>query len=68
MTLDQYNEAVKGIFSELQRIAEQTATQALACAAHPANPAFVAIMKRQWELIQKMTQLNVEMLLGINKP
>jgi glucokinase len=66
MTLDQYNEAVKQIFAEQQTIATETIQQALAGAA-PMNPRFIALMNRQWELIQRMMKLNGEMLLGIGK-
>jgi glucokinase len=65
MTLDQYNEAVKQIFVEQQTIAAETIQQALAGAANPMNPQFIALMNRQWVLIQRMMKLNGEMLLGI---
>src|SRR5207244_10498619 len=67
MTLDQYNEVVKQIFAEQQTIATETIQQALAGAANPMNPQFIALMNRQWELIQRMMKLNGEMLLGIGK-
>ena len=67
MRQDQYNEAVKQIFAEQQTIATETIQQALAGAANPMNPRFIALMNRQWELIQRMMKLNGEMLLGIGK-
>ena len=67
MTLNQYNEAVKQIFTEQQTIATETIQQALAGAANPMNPRFIGLMNRQWELIQRMMKLNGEMVLGIGR-
>ena len=67
MTLDQYNEAVKVIFADQQVIAAETAQHALKGSANPMNPQFIALMNRQWELIQRMMKLNSEMILGIGK-
>jgi hypothetical protein len=65
MTLDEYNEAVKGIFTDQQAIAAETAQLAMTGSAHPMNPRFIPLMNRQWELIQRMMKLNGEILLGI---
>lgn len=42
MTLDQYNEAIKGILAEQQKIAQSTAQLAMSGQANPTNPEFSA--------------------------
>jgi hypothetical protein len=68
MTFDQYNEAVKQIFTEQQSIAQLTGQLALSGAANPTNPQFGQLMARQWSLIQQMAKLNTDMMLGIMMP
>jgi hypothetical protein len=68
MTLDQYNDALKQIFSEQQSIAQLTAQLAMSGAANPTNPQFGQLMARQWSLIQQLAKLNTDMVLGIMAP
>lgn len=68
MTLDQYNDAVKQIFTEQQSIAQLTAQLAISGAANPTNPQFAQLMGRQWTLIQQLGKLNTDMMLGIMTP
>jgi hypothetical protein len=67
INLGEYNESVKAIFTEQQALAAETAQLAMAASAHPGNPQFVALMHRQWELIQRMMKLNTDMFLGIGR-
>jgi hypothetical protein len=68
MTLDQYNEAVKQIMAEQQAIAQSTAQLAMTGKATPASPEFGQLMTKQWGLIQQMTKLNTELMMGIMMP
>ena len=68
MTLDQYNEAVKQILAEQQKIAQSTAQLAMSGQANPTNPEFTRIMTSQWELVQQMAKLNTDLMLGIMTP
>lgn len=68
MTLDQYQQEMQALSAELQAIAKQTATLALAGAAHPGNPEFTGLLQRQWDLTQRFAKINTEMLLGFGRP
>ncbi len=68
MTLDQYNDAVKKIMAEQQAIAQTTAKLAMTGQAHPGSPDFAQLMTQQWGLIQQMTKLNTELMMGIMQP
>jgi hypothetical protein len=68
MTLDQYNEAVKQIIAEQQKIAQATAGLAMSGQAHPANPQFTQLMTSQWALVQQIAKLNTELMMGIMTP
>jgi hypothetical protein len=68
MTLDEYNEAVKQIFAEQQKIAQSVAQLAMSGQANPTNPQFAQIMTGQWTLVQKMAKLNTDLMLGIMTP
>ena len=68
MTLEQYNEAIKQIVSEQQKIAQSTAQLAMTGQANPTNPQFTQIMTSQWSLIQQMAKLNTALMLGSRKP
>lgn len=68
MTLDQYNEAVKQILAEQQKIAQSTAQLALSGQASPTNPEFTKIMSSQWALVQQMAKLNTDLMMGIMSP
>ena len=65
MTLDQYNEAIKGILAEQQKIAQSTAQLAMSGQANPTNPQFGQIMTKQWSLMQQMAKLNTDLMMGI---
>ena len=65
MTLDEYNEAVKQIFTEQQSLAQATAQLAMAGKANPTAPEFGQLLTRQWSLMQQMAKLNTDMMLGI---
>lgn len=68
MTLDEYNEAVKAILTEQQKIAQSTAQLAMSGQANPTNPEFTRIMTSQWSLMQQMAKLNADLMLGIMAP
>jgi hypothetical protein len=68
MTLDEYNEAIKQILAEQQKIAQSTATLAMSGQANPTNPQFAQIMAGQWALLQQMAKLNTDLMLGIMAP
>ena len=68
MTLDQYNEAVRQILAEQQKIAQSTAQLAMSGQANPTNPEFTNIMSSQWALVQQMAKLNTELMMGIMSP
>ena len=68
MTLDQYNDAIKQILAEQQKLAQSTAQLAMSGQATPANPEFTQIMSSQWSLIQQMAKLNTDLMLGIMAP
>jgi hypothetical protein len=68
MTLDEYNEAIKGILAEQQKIAQSTAQLAMSGKANPANADFTRIMSSQWALVQQMAKLNTDLMLGIMTP
>lgn len=65
MTLEQYNEAIKQIIADQQKIAQATAQLAMAGQAHPANPEFGRMLASQWELMQKIAKLNTELMMGV---
>ncbi len=68
MTLDQYNEAVKTIFAEQQRIAQETTQLAFTGRANPTSPEFMQLMTKQWHLIQEVAKLNTDMMMGVMTP
>ena len=68
MTLDQYNEAIKEILAEQQKIAQSTAKLAMSGQANPTSPEFTQIMSSQWSLMQQMAKLNTELMMGIMAP
>ena len=68
MTLDQYNEAIKGILAEQQKIAQSTAQLAMSGQANPTNPEFSRLMTSQWALVQQMAKLNTDLMLGVMTP
>lgn len=68
MTLDQYNEAIKKILAEQQKVAQSTAQLAMSGQANPTNPQFTQIMTTQWGLMQQMAKLNTDLMLGIMTP
>jgi hypothetical protein len=65
MTLEQYNDAIKQILAEQQKIAQTTATLAMSGKATPTNPEFSQIMMSQWALVQQMAKLNTDLMLGV---
>jgi hypothetical protein len=68
MTLDEYNEAVKQIMSEQQQIATATAQLAMSGKANPTESGFAQLMTQQWSLVQRITQLNMDLMMGIMAP
>jgi hypothetical protein len=68
MTLDEYNEAVKQIVAEQQKIAQATAQLAMSGQANPAHPEFARLMASQWALIQQIAKLNTDLMMGIMVP
>jgi hypothetical protein len=68
MTLEQYNEAIKQILGEQQKIAQSTAQLAMSGQANPGNAEFAQIMNSQWSLMQQMGKLNTDLMLGIMMP
>lgn len=68
MTLDEYNASVKQIMAEQQELAQSTGQLALSGQANPTNPQFGQIMTKQWALVQKMAQLNTDLLVGVLTP
>ncbi|MBL0422362.1 hypothetical protein JI739_18585 [Ramlibacter sp. AW1] len=68
MTLDEYNEAVRQILAEQQEIAQSTAQLAMSGKANPTSTEFTQLMTQQWSLVQRMTQLNMDLMLGIMAP
>jgi hypothetical protein len=68
MTLDQYNEAIKQIVAEQQKIAQSTAQLALSGQAHPGNPQFGQLLTSQWSLMQQIGKLNTDLMMGIMTP
>ena len=68
MTLEQYNDAIKEIVAEQQKIAQSTAQLAMAGQATPANPQFVQLMTSQWGLVQQIAKLNTELMMGVMAP
>jgi hypothetical protein len=68
MTLEQYNEAIKQIVAEQQKIAQATAQLAMSGQANPTNPQFTQLMTSQWALIQQIAKLNTELMMGIMSP
>jgi F0F1-type ATP synthase delta subunit len=68
MTLEQYNEAIKQIVSEQQKIAQSTAQLAMSGQATPTNPQFVQLMTSQWSLIQQIAKMNTDLMMGIMSP
>lgn len=65
MTLDQYNESIKAILAEQQRIAQTTAQLAMSGQANPTNPEFTNLMTSQWSLVQKIAKLNTDLMVGV---
>ena len=68
MTLDEYTEAAKAIFAEQQNITQSMSQLALSAKALPNNPEFVALVTRQWGLVQQIATLNTNLMLGIMAP
>ena len=68
MTLEEYNEAVKQIVAEQQKIAQATAQLALSGQANPTNPQFSQLMTSQWALVQQIAKLNTDLMMGIMSP
>ena len=68
MTLEQYNDAIKQIVSEQQKIAQATAQLAMSGQANPTNPQFVQLMTSQWSLIQQIAKMNTDLMMGIMSP
>ncbi|KQT13356.1 hypothetical protein [Ramlibacter sp. Leaf400] len=68
MTLEQYNDAIKEILAEQQKIGQSTAQLAMTGQANPTNPEFTRIMTSQWTLMQKIAKLNTELMMGIMTP
>lgn len=68
MTLEQYNEAIKKIIGEQQKIAQSTAQLAMSGQANPTNPQFTQLLSSQWELMQQIAKLNTELVMGIMTP
>ena len=68
MTLEQYNEAIKQIVAEQQKIAQSTVQLAMSGQANPTNPQFTQIMTSQWALVQQIARLNTELMMGIMTP
>ena len=68
MTLEQYNEAIKQIVAEQQKIAQSTVQLAMSGQANPTNPQFSQIMTSQWALVQQIARLNTELMMGIMTP
>jgi hypothetical protein len=68
MTLEQYNDAIKQIVAEQQKIAQSTVQLAMSGQANPTNPQFTQIMTSQWALVQQIARLNTELMMGIMTP
>lgn len=68
MTLDEYNEAVRKIIEDQQKIAQSTAQLAMTGQANPTNPQFMQLMSSQWSLIQQIAKLNTDLMMGIMMP
>jgi hypothetical protein len=68
MTLDDYNEAIKQIIAEQQKIAQSTAQLAMTGQASPTNPQFLQLMTSQWTLLQQIAKLNTDLMMGIMAP
>ena len=56
MTLDQYNEAIKKVIADQQKIAQSTAQLAMSGQANPTNPQFMQLLSSQWELMQQLAK------------
>ena len=65
MTLDEYNQAIQQIVSEQQQIAQSTAQLAMSGQAYPTSPQFTQLMQQQWSLVQRIAQLNTDLMLGV---
>jgi len=59
--------AVKAILVEQQEVAQEVAKLCVSGSAHVMNPEFVKLLSRQGALMQRLTQFNVEAMLGIGK-
>lgn len=68
MTLDEYTEAAKAIYAEQQAVMQSMSHLALSAKALPNNPEFVALMARQWGLVQDIATLNTKLMLGMMAP
>jgi hypothetical protein len=68
MTLEEYQDAVKKILAEQQKIAQSTAQLAMSGQANPTSPEFTKIMTSQWGLLQQMAKLNTDLMMGIMVP
>jgi hypothetical protein len=68
MTLDEYNEAIKAILTEQQKIAQSTAQLAMSGKANPTSPEFTQLLTSQWALVQQMAKLNTDLMLGVMMP
>ncbi|KWT98222.1 MULTISPECIES: hypothetical protein [unclassified Variovorax] len=68
MTLDEYTEAAKRIYAEQQDLAQSMSQLALSARAVPTNPEFLALMTKQWGLVQQVASLNTQLMMGIVAP
>ena len=68
MTLNEYNEAAKNIYTEQQGITQELSKLALSARALPTDPEFLSLMSRQWGLVQQLASLNTQLMLGIMAP
>ena len=61
MEFNEYNQAITSIHRELERIADETARQALFDVANADNPRFVELMKKHLELVRLSSELTEKM-------
>lgn len=63
MTLEfnEYNQVITSIHNQLEKIANETARQALFDVANPENPRFVELMKKHIELVRLSSELTEKM-------
>lgn len=68
MTLDEYNEAINGIVALQQEIAQATMQLAMKGQAYLGNAEFTRLLQKQSALLQQLTQLNTQMMMGVMVP